>query len=656
MARYNTLPDGSSLVETDDGRQVRTALPSAQLEQGFGATLDPELKLTARANDITKRIDDVRAKYDPNYAAAREEQKAKASDAAGRLEIDQKAGGLKRQIDEQRAQDLGGATALNTAIKPLAPGENRPPLSLTDAGGDAPLRIATPGEVALAQAPAPKQNLVPVKAATPQLAMPGQAAMSQPQGGGDQRLNAIGDMLVQGAYERHAPSRGGWVPRSRTTATEEVAPPEFLSNIDRAEAGVEDVARSSAEAKAKAYNEQIATPQLDMLEQNTAALEAAYKRRQAYDRELADKKKLADDTEKAAAEMKMPNVRDDYFDNNGGVFGRLLAGIAAGAGQWASMAPHGGTGNNAALGIINDNIKTHGQMLRDKYDQAKDNAAAKRNAYGQALSQYGDPETAMEALNLRGETIADRMIKVQMGRHLNTQEGAQLDQWLAQRKVDRAARWADAAGKAAGRTQSTEAYAAPSGGGTSINYDRLLKASQVYAKAGEGQKLDRAQLSNERAQRETAVHLPPEYARQIGQDTAFTTSADAAKEMKEQLQIAAGFRRAVTDLKDATDGFTSRPVTPEKRAKAKGAQAILTELGKNALGIKTITQYHMPLLHELSGAEATDLFTLGTTEQGREKVKQLEEGLGTMEAEHFKQMTRSPDKDDWIVPNVETER
>lgn len=600
MARYNVLPDGASVIETDDGRQVRTALDPQLLESNFGATLDPELQLNARANDITKRLDDVRAKYDPDYAAARDASKKKSEDTSGRLEIDTKANELKRQLDEQRAQDLSGATAQNLVIKPLAPGEQRAPLSLTDAGGAAPIRIATPEQAAAAPPTAkntPRVRLAPDTSGAVGAPSMGSYAASQGPGGQgpDPVLSQLADFAASQAVKRSGGSRGGWVPTSRSVARDGVAPPEFLEDIDKAEAGVEAVAQSNAEAAAQRYNETVVTPQLDQLEQNTAALAAAYERRKRYDAELAAGKKLADDTERAAAEMKMPNVRDDYFDNNGGIFGRLLAGIAAGAGQWASMAKGGGGPNNA-LAIINDSIKEHGQNLRDKYEQAKDNAKAKSNAYGQALAQYGDPETAQEALNLRGETIADRMIKVQMGRHLNAGENAALDQWLAQRKVDRAARWADAAGKAAGRTVASESYAQPRGPSQSVD----LKAIEL---AGKLRKDATAGSGNPEAWRQDAeaisraVRLSPEDAKRLGTPVLFGT--DKEEKAKAQLAIQASSKAndAIRRMREIY-GTSNWEANPNLVAELEANGGVVQALIANPLGLRQQTKEE---LEKISG-------------------------------------------------------
>jgi hypothetical protein len=652
VARYNTLADGSSLVETDDGRQVRTALDSAALENSFGATLDPTLALNERASDITKRLDDVRAKYDPAYSASREESKKKAADTAGRLEIDQKAGELKDIVDDQRAQDYGGATAQNLAIKPLAPGETAPPISLTDAGGAAPFRVATEQEAAKAP-PKPMMRgvqLVPDTSGAQGAPSMGSYAASQASGAqsADPFLQGLANVAAGQAVKRSRGSAGGWVPTSRSVAREEVAPPEFLEDIDKAEAGVEQVARSNAEESARRFNQQVVTPQLDQLEQNTAALEAAYKRRQAYDRELADKKKVAEDTERAAAEMKMPNVRDDYFDNNGGVFGRLLAGIAAGAGQWAAMR---GGGQNAALGIINDNIKEHGQNLRDKYEQAKDNAKAKNNAYGQALAQYGDPETAMEALNLRGEAIFDRMLKVQMARHLNAGENAVLDQNIAQRKVDRAVRWADAAAKRAGRTVASESYARPTGGGQSIDLKALELAGKLHKDATSGSGNPEAWRQDSEAI-SRAVRLSPEDAQRLGTPVLFGTDKEEKSKAQAAIQATSKANNAIRRMREIY-GTSNWEANPNLVADLEGNGAVIQALIANPLGLRQQTKEE---LEKISGP----LVGLQGTQWGKldsQAIKSLDiaDRLFQQEkSEWMRTLLRDPYKPNFAEGDVET--
>jgi hypothetical protein len=648
MARYNLLDDGSSVIETDDGRQVRTALPSERLEADFGATLDPELQLTARANDITKRIDDVRAKYDPNYASARDEQKRKAADAAGRQEIDDKAGKLKGIIDEQRSRDLSGATAQNSLVKPLAPGEQRAPLSLSDAGG-APLQIATPEQVAAAPS-VPRVRLAPDTSGAQGAPSMGSYAASQGPGGQgpDPVLSGLADLAASQAIRRSGPSRGGWVPTSRSVTRENIPPPEALAEVDAAERGVESVAQDNAEAAAQRFNETVVTPQLDQLEQNTAALAAAYERRKRYDDELAARKKDADDTEREAAEMKMPNVRDDYFENNGGIFGRLLAGIAAGAGQWASMAKGGGGPNNA-LAIINDSIKEHGQNLRDKYEQAKDNAKAKQNAYGQALAQYGDPETAQEALNLRGETIADRMIKVQMGRHLNAGENAALDQWLAQRKVDRAARWADAAGKAAGRTVESESYAQPRGASQSVDLKALglaVDAREKALKAGGGGESE--PWKQDLAARQLAIRLSPEDAKRLGTPQLFATDPEQKKEARKALDYFERGDRAIRRLEEIsrTSGWE---VNPDLQTEVSALKGIVRSQLSNPLGLLQQTKEE---LRELSGP-LSEVSTWRLDSQAQRSLKTSRELFQQNKDLFMRGLTRSPFKYDFAEGDVD---
>jgi hypothetical protein len=476
----------------------------------------------------------------------------------------------------------------------------------------------------------------------------GSYAASQANGGQgpDPVLSGLADLAASQAVRRTGASRGGWVPTSRSVARDQVAPPEFLEDIDKAEAGVEAVATSNAEAAAQRYNETVVTPQLDQLEQNTAALAAAYERRKKYDAELQARKKDAEDTERAAAEMKMPNVRDDYFENNGGVFGRLLAGIAAGAGQWASMAKGGGGPNNA-LAIINDNIKEHGQNLRDKYDQAKDNAKAKNNAYGQALAQYGDPETAQEALNLRGETIADRMIKVQMGRHLNAGENAALDQWLAQRKVDRAARWADAAGKAAGRTVASESYASPRGASQSVDLKAVELAGKLRkdATAGGG---DPEAWKQDMAARQLAIRLNPEDAKRLGTPQLFATDPEQKKEARKALDYFERGSRAISRL-DEISRTSGWEVNPELRSEVAALKGIVRSQLSNPLGLLQQTKEE---LGELSGP-LSEVSTWKLDSQAQRSLKTARDLFGQNKELFMRGLTRSPFKYDFAEGDAE---
>ncbi len=636
MARYNTLDDGSSLFELDGGRQVRTALDPERLAK-LGAEFDPSLALDKRATDITTRLDDVRAKYDPAYATARDERKKKSDDAAGRLEIDQKAGELKNQLDEQRATDIGGATAQNDG----APA----PTALESLGkfNEVPRNVV---DVANQSAPAPAQvRFTPNTAGAPAApSMGSYAASQQAEQGADPVRNAIADIALRNAFKRNGPTKGGWVPTSRSVARDEVPPPEYLSQVDEAERGEEAVAQANSETAAQRFNETIVTPQLDQLEQNISSLDAAYQRRKAYDSKLAEAQKFADDQEKAVSEMKTVNPRDDYFDNNGGIFGRLLAGVAAGAGQWASMAKGGGGPNNA-MNIINDAIKDHGQMLRDKYDNAKDSAKMARNAYGQMLAQYGDPETAMEALNLKGEVMADRLIKVQMGRHLNAQETAGLDQWLAQRKVARAARWADAAGKSAGRTVANEGYAQPTGGGTSIDKGMLelaLKARGEQGKNPEAWRQDAEAISR-------AVRLSPEDAQRLGTPVLFGTDKEEKAKAQAAIQASTKAMTSIRRMKEIskTSGWE---VNPDLRTEMKAHQGKLQALIANPLGLRQQTKEELESISgPLVSANAWKLDS-----QVKKSLDVAETIFGEEKNEWMRTLLKDPYKPNFAEGDVET--
>ncbi len=656
LARYNTLEDGSTLVETDDGRQVRTALPAEVVAQNFGARHDPDLTLEqrqdARLQGQMSRLDDIRAANDPAYAAEREKRaKARAEEEKG-AELDKKIEGLGREVEEQRAADYSGATALNDQQSHAAASDN-PNRNVQDfanqtpgaLGGLSPAARQFAADQGQPRAPdgAP---LVPVSAPKPApLQMQGQEALKQG-GGQDPRLNAIGDLILQQAVKRTGPTKGGWVPRSQTREVQDATPPEALAAVDAASREEDTVLKSNAEKQAQDYRERVVAPQLDALDQDLGALSAQYERRKKYDAELQAKRKFADDTERAADTMARPDPRDDYFESHGGTFARFVAAIGLALGQAGAALTHS---QNGAQQVLESAIKDHAQMLRDKYEQADRKGKNARNAYAQMLAQYGDPETAQQALELKGQAVADRMLKLSAQKHLSNQEQLQVDQQLAARKTARAQMWADAAAKAAGRTVSQTAYVPPSAGGTSVNASLLGKAADIYEKAGQAGKVDRAQLSNMRAQRETMVRLPPELAQKVGQETVFSRSKDSADELENTLTIASAYNNALEDWKRATHNGTKGAATmsADERALAEHAAVRMTDLAKPALGIKSITQYELPLLHEMSGHQASDLLSPKLMSQISKQVDATQRAMNVVVEEHLGRMTKSADKDDW---------
>lgn len=658
MARWNTLPDGATVVETDDGRKIRTAVSPDALAAQFDMSHDPTLSLDeqqgAKVTDLMTQIGDIRAKYDPDYAASRtapSSAPAGASRAPDQSSYDRQMQQLDDQRQQIRDEQMSEATSELTpqgdnAHRVATDGTRAAPTNRFDAmsgigGADA-------GVMAMAQGGgkgSSRTQFVPDTAPTM-----GYQAPEQGQGA-DPVMNEIASFALKNAVKRSGPTKGGWVPRSQTTEVSELPPRANLEAVDAAEAGEEDVAQRNAEAKAQGYREQIVGPQLQALQNDLGALDSAYARRKRYDDELAKLNKNARDTEKKADEMKSVNARDDFFDNHGGVFGQLLAGVAMAAGTFAQ----GMTGQpNNAMQIIDSAISSHANMLKDKYERAVAAGKNARNEYSEALRMYGDPESAMQALNLKGEVLADKLMKVQIGRHASAQEQAQLDQWLEQRKVARAARWADVAGKAAGRVVSQTAYVPGSSGGTSIDRGMLelgLKARGEANKAGQGDELTLRKNINAR---ERAVRLPPDVAERLGTPELFVGDKEARAKAETSIKQAAKARTAAARIREiyATPNWEA---SPDLVQEMESNGAVIQPLLSGPLELRSQTSDEMSKITDpLKGVQGKEWGKLDS--QGLKALAVTERVFDQEQNEWLRTMTRSPDKGDYAIPDVPTKR
>lgn len=681
MARWNSLEDGSTVVETDDGRKIRTAVQPDALASQFDMSHDPTLTLDeqqgAQVTDLMTQLGDIRAKYDPDYAASREKAvpQRTATSPNEREQYERQMQQLDTQRQQMRDEMMSGATSelslpqgRDASIRAAA-GRAASPPTATDAthaaplpqGRDASIRAAAAREASMPGAPAAPTPGAPAGARTRfvpdtsgargNASMASYAAGQQAQGGGDPVMNEIASFALKNAVRRSGPTKGGWQPRSQTTEVSELPPRENLEAVDAAEMGEEDVASANAEAKAQGYREQVVGPQLQALQQDLGALDSAYARRKRYDDEISRLNKVATDTEKKADTMKSVSSSDDFFENHGGTFGRLLAGVAAGMGAFAQ----GITGQpNTALQIINSAIADHGQMLKDRYERAVASGRNARNAYSEALKLYGDPETAMQALTLKGETLSDKMMKVQIGRHASAQEQAQLDQWLEQRKVARAARWADVAGKAAGRVVSQTAYVPGSSGGSSIDRNMLelgLKARGEANKAGQG---DEISLRKDIDARSRAVRIPGDDSARLGTPELFAGDKERAAKASAALRQAAKANTAIQRMREIYN-TPNWETSPDLVTDLESQGAVLQPLLSGPLELRSQTSDEMAKITDpLKGVQGAQWGKLDS--QGLKALEVTNRIFETEKKEWMRELTRSPYQPDYAEPDVPSRR
>lgn len=647
MARFNVLDDGSTLVATDDGRQLRTAIPPDQLMQSFSLEHDPGLTLEQKQNsqvdDLTRRLAEIRSGKAPGSTP--ETQPEKPSNM----------GDLQRGVDQARAEDESRMTSELALQRPGAGlRQAKPGETLTDAmSPPVKLPATTFAPMPGAAAQGERVQFAPDNSGARGAPNMASYAGSQAQGAASNpNLDAIQQFAMQNAVKRTGPTKGGWVPKSQTVETSEVPPPEALQAVDAAERGEEQAAADAAANAAEGYRKQVVAPQLQALNQDLDALGQAHDRRKKYDAELARLRKVADDTEKRATDMKSVNARDDFFDNHGGVFGRLLAAVAMAGGAFAS-----GYGMpNTAMQVVNSTIEDHSKMLRDKYERAKDAGKDARNAYGDALREFGDPESAMQALDMRGQALADRMVKLQADRHGNAQTVAAVDQWVEQRKVERAKRWADVAGKAAGRTVSQTVYSPGSPGGVTTDkkmLDLYLEAEKLKGAGTAGKEPWRQDAEA----RSRAVRLDPSDAERVGAPQGFAGSKEDAEKSRAALSANKKALSAIGRIKEiiATDNWEANPdLVAELEAQRPVLQATLA----SPLALRSQTTDE---LNKISGpltGMAADKWTnplQWNLDSQAVKTLNTAERLFQQDKESWlREMTRSPYDYDYIEPNVKT--
>lgn len=438
MAFYSQLDDGSFEVVQDDGSKLRTALDPSQ----FGLEMKP-------AN------------------VAQFDSMAQTAGPGGGLPE-----GVLMSEDEALAHQRGAsrqpAPSLESVMQRSGISPDRG--ALTQSGDTAP--------------PPPKPKAAPIPIRPP-------AAQAQGPSQNDQLKALVASQIVQ----RSAPRAGqGFVPTAKTVTTAPAPSQADLDAVAEEELGTEATMLEQAQQSFDARN-QLLDQQIAQNAAREAKLAEQYAQRQQTDARLARLQAYAEEKERDVAEMKTLSPTDEYFKDAGGPWARVLAGAMVFLdGLGVAMSAAGGVNRqNEALQAIQRGIKERAEMLKQQYEQAQEAGRTARNAYSDALQMYGTPEMAMQALNDRGEAIADQKIVVLADKQGNQDTLNKALMWQAQRREARAMRVAERNAAAAGQQTTSYANDRGSGGGMSINYkaiDALSKLegtgdeeTQAYAKA-----------------------------------------------------------------------------------------------------------------------------------------------------------------------------
>lgn len=287
---------------------------------------------------------------------------------------------------------------------PVAPTVGAPPASIGALNGNfepqAPQRKALPFAPAPMVGGGPSSNVDLSGVTTP-----------KPGANGDEPLTDAA--LNPRNWNKHAPEGAmapppqatgpvrtiaGFVPTGRSMTTQDgFAPQELegsqmyrgfeMSNRNTAAQKRLEEAKLQADADI-AYKTKIEDAN-NWREQQKAALEAE---KNTY---VANKLNELDAASKNLAATKINP--EQYWDDHGGVFGRMVAAIAVGLGQYSASRVGG---QNAALSIVNDSINKNIAAQQANLQNQRDSLADKTNLYKQNLAAFGDKAIATEATRL----------------------------------------------------------------------------------------------------------------------------------------------------------------------------------------------------------------------------------------------------------------
>lgn len=595
MAFYEPLPDGSNIVRTDDGRELRTALPAEQLAaSGFQLAvrdfdqLDdrtmpqpqpmpaPEPQPADPMAELVKRLDETRSQYDPEYAARRQQRKQEEADRAENERTQQVLETARRNADAARAAEqsqwISGDEAAgldpNTQFVGVPSGGLRLPAGFEPYQKPKPPQLQRVAPPSITDVQQPTERPV------------------------NEAAQRVYDIAMANALRRTPASRGGMMPASTTKARSEVVSPEDLQAVDDAEREAEGVKLANAQAAQIDLERNIIAPQAAALQRDVDNLSAQYERRKQYDAKLAQLETYARKQEDKAAELKNLTPSDELFKGGGGFVARILSAIGQAMGAYASTM----TGSpNFAHEIAQGAVREMAEKQRRDFEQAQAAGRTARNAYSEALAQYGNPEMAQQALHDRGEAIYRKMLELSAIKHGSPDMVARVKAENADAETQRRMRWAERNGKAAGSVSESFRYVPPSGGGVNIDAKMLGLAADVAKSLGSKPEDQEKLLAR-------AVRLPTgEYA--------YATSANTASKVQEQLKVDNRIAEQAARLIHLRQqpGAKTDPAT---RAKIKGAAADLFLALKSGANLGTLDKGSLDFRDEWLG-KPTDLIDFG---------------------------------------------
>lgn len=296
--------------------------------------------------------------------------------------------------------------------------------------------------------------------------------------------NLVASQIVQTRQGRAG--TGKPVPVSQTVTRAPTPSRSDVEQLGEQEIATEGLTIGHAEEQAQRQGA-LLDQQVQRNEAQMAKLAQQFEQRKAVDAKLLELQTHAETQERNAAEMQTLSPTDEFFKNAGGPWARVLAGLVTmlgGLGQ-AHSAAAGQQTPNQAMQAIQAGIKERADMLRQQHEQAEAAGRTARNAYSDMLQMYGTPELAMQALNDRGEMIADRKLAIMAEKEGNQEKLQQVYQWQAQRAEARAARMAERNAAAAGSVTTASKFDQGSPGGTTINPE-MIKLWNELNKNGPG--------------------------------------------------------------------------------------------------------------------------------------------------------------------------
>ena len=190
----------------------------------------------------------------------------------------------------------------------------------------------------------------------------------------------------------------GWAPGPHTVqlqrgyGDEELALPRHYGEHGNENAFLAAEARRQEIAQQAEANALYESKYREALEARQIEQQAIQAQRDAYvEKQLQD---LNATSEKIASTEIDP---DKYWDNRGGVFGRMVSAIAVGLGQFGASL-NGGPNN--ALNIIQEGINQNIAAQRANLQNQKDAFSVKNNLLRMNLEKYGDMEQALAATHI----------------------------------------------------------------------------------------------------------------------------------------------------------------------------------------------------------------------------------------------------------------